>query len=87
MRQSRTSADEGFDPEFGARPLRRAIQRLVETELSRKVLAGELGPGNRVTIDAGEGGLRFDVAEGDAAVEEPSGEGDRSEAAPVAADG
>ena len=35
-------AEEGFDPQFGARPLRRAIQRLVETRLSRMVLSGEL---------------------------------------------
>jgi ATP-dependent Clp protease ATP-binding subunit ClpC len=38
-------AEEGFDPEFGARPLRRAIQRLVENELSRMVLGGDLKPG------------------------------------------
>ena len=37
-------AEEGFDPEFGARPLRRAIQRLVENELSRKVLSGRAQP-------------------------------------------
>src|SRR6185437_3206939 len=36
----RLLAHEGFDPEFGARPLRRTIQRLVENELSRLVLAG-----------------------------------------------
>jgi ATP-dependent Clp protease ATP-binding subunit ClpC len=54
-------AHEGFDPEFGARPLRRTIQRLVENELSRLVLDGTLEPGNRVTVDAVEGELRFDV--------------------------
>jgi ATP-dependent Clp protease ATP-binding subunit ClpC len=71
-------ADEGFDPEFGARPLRRAIQRMVETELSRKVLAGELNPGDRVTIDADGGEMRFEIAEGEAASEEPVPAGDRS---------
>jgi ATP-dependent Clp protease ATP-binding subunit ClpC len=54
-------AEQGFDPEFGARPLRRAIQRLVENELSRKVLAGDLSPGDRVRIDEEEGRLRLDV--------------------------
>src|SRR5262245_66541661 len=38
-------AHEGFDREFGARPLRRTIQRLVENELSRMVLSGEVQPG------------------------------------------
>jgi ATP-dependent Clp protease ATP-binding subunit ClpC len=55
-------AEQGFDPEFGARPLRRAIQRLVENELSRNVLAGELNPGDRVTIDEEGGRLRMDIA-------------------------
>jgi len=54
-------AHEGFDPEFGARPLRRTIQRLVENELSRMVLSDAIGPGDRVTVDALEGELRFDV--------------------------
>ena len=45
-------AREGFDPEFGARPLRRTIQRLVETELSRMVLSGALDPGSRVRVGA-----------------------------------
>jgi ATP-dependent Clp protease ATP-binding subunit ClpC len=56
-------ADEGFDPEFGARPLRRAIQRLVENELSRKVLAGELEPGARVRVDAADGRLNMEVTQ------------------------
>jgi ATP-dependent Clp protease ATP-binding subunit ClpC len=76
-------ADEGFDPEFGARPLRRAIQRMVETELSRKVLAGELNPGDRVTIDARDGELRFEVAEGAGEGEQPAAEGDRAESQEV----
>src|SRR6185503_13936217 len=49
-------AKEGFDPVYGARPLRRAIQRFVESPLSRKVLAGELGEGDRVVVDAGKDG-------------------------------
>jgi len=55
-------AEQGFDPEFGARPLRRAIQRLVENELSRKLLSGDLNPGDHVTIDEEGGQLRVEVA-------------------------
>ena len=58
-------ADEGFDPEFGARPLRRAIQRLVETRLSNMVLAGEVNPGDRVTVDARDGRIEIEVAPGE----------------------
>ena len=57
-------AEIGFDPEFGARPLRRAIQRELENELSRLVLSGELAPDDRVVVEAGDGGLTFEVAQG-----------------------
>jgi ATP-dependent Clp protease ATP-binding subunit ClpC len=67
-------AHEGFDPEFGARPLRRTIQRLVENELSRLVLSDAIGPGDRVTVDALEGELRFDVDTGAAREPEEAGE-------------
>jgi ATP-dependent Clp protease ATP-binding subunit ClpC len=63
-------AREGFDPEFGARPLRRTIQRLVENELSRLVLGEGVEPGDRVTVDALEGELHFDVDPGGAEREE-----------------
>jgi ATP-dependent Clp protease ATP-binding subunit ClpC len=68
-------AHEGFDPEFGARPLRRTIQRLVENDLSRMVLSNAIGPGDRVTVDALEGELRFDVDTD--APREPEEAGDR----------
>jgi ATP-dependent Clp protease ATP-binding subunit ClpC len=67
-------AHEGFDPEFGARPLRRTIQRLVENELSRMVLSDAIGPGDRVMVDALEGELRFDVDTGTAREPEEAGE-------------
>jgi ATP-dependent Clp protease ATP-binding subunit ClpC len=67
-------AHEGFDPEFGARPLRRTIQRLVENELSRMVLSDAIGPGDRVTVDALEGELHFDVDTGAARDPEEAGE-------------
>jgi ATP-dependent Clp protease ATP-binding subunit ClpC len=57
-------AHEGFDPEFGARPLRRTIQRLVENELSRMVLSGAVNEGDRITVDAVDGQVRFDVEHG-----------------------
>jgi ATP-dependent Clp protease ATP-binding subunit ClpC len=60
----RLLAERGFDPEFGARPLRRTIQRLVENELSRMVLSGEVQPGNTVTVDAADGQIRFEVGVG-----------------------
>lgn len=44
-------ADLGYDPAFGARPLRRAIQRYIQDELAKKILAGEIRDGNRVEVD------------------------------------
>jgi len=53
-------ADEGYDPKFGARPLRRTLQRVVETPLSRKILQGELEAGTTVVVDAdSEEGITF----------------------------
>ena len=52
-------AEEGFDPEFGARPLRRTIRRRVDNELSRMVLEGSLNPGDKVVVDLDEGKLTF----------------------------
>ena len=57
-------AEEGFDPEFGARPLRRTIQRRVDNELSRMVLEGSLNPGDKVVVDLEEGKLTFGVLDG-----------------------
>ena len=51
--------EEGFDPSLGARPLRGAIQRLVEAPLAEAILAGEFAAGDEVRVSAGEGGLRF----------------------------
>ena len=43
---------EGYDPQFGARPLKRAIQRLIQDPLAMKLLDGEVVPGDSLTIDA-----------------------------------
>jgi ATP-dependent Clp protease ATP-binding subunit ClpC len=63
-------AEEGFDPEFGARPLRRAIQRRVDNELANMVLSGSLNPDDRLVVDAQDGKLTFEVVEGAIAAEE-----------------
>ncbi|MGQ9523008.1 MAG: ATP-dependent Clp protease ATP-binding subunit [Anaerolineae bacterium] len=52
-------AREGYDPQFGARPLRRALQRHVESPLSVRLLRGEFHSGDRVRVDVGEAGLTF----------------------------
>ncbi len=49
----------GWDPTLGARPMRGAVQRLVEAPLAERILAGELGPGDEVLVDAADGTLRF----------------------------
>jgi len=53
-------AKEGYDPVYGARPLRRAIERYVENPLSAKILSGEFKEGDTVRVDAGKDGLTFD---------------------------
>ena len=60
-------AEAGYDPQFGARPLRRAIQRMLENRLSEMVLGGELEPGQRVRVNLREGRLEFEVLEGEEA--------------------
>jgi ATP-dependent Clp protease ATP-binding subunit ClpB len=45
-------AREGYDPVYGARPLRRFIQREVETRIGRALLSGEIGEGDAITVDA-----------------------------------
>jgi len=48
----RVLAKEGFDPHYGARPLARALKRLVENPLAAKIVAGEVKEGDRVVVDA-----------------------------------
>ena len=50
-------AREGFDPVYGARPLKRAIQRHVQDRLARAVLAGEIADGQKVALDVDGDGL------------------------------
>ena len=52
-------AEAGYDPEFGARPVKRAIQRLVLNDLSKKILAEEVSREKPIVIDANGAGLQF----------------------------
>jgi ATP-dependent Clp protease ATP-binding subunit ClpB len=56
-------AREGYDPVYGARPLRRLIQRQIETALGRKIIAGEVREGSAVEIGVENGALAFHVRE------------------------
>ena len=52
---------EGYDPQYGARPLRRVVQRRIENPLARRVLSGEVQPGASVDVDVNsEGELTFE---------------------------
>ncbi|MDQ7820044.1 MAG: ATP-dependent Clp protease ATP-binding subunit [Armatimonadota bacterium] len=53
-------AREGFDPTFGARPLRRTIQRLIEDQLSDELLRGNFSPGDTVVVDARDDRIIFE---------------------------
>ncbi len=54
-------AKEGFDPVYGARPLRRAIEQHVENPLSTKLLRGEFSPGDTIEADLTDEGITFKV--------------------------
>jgi ATP-dependent Clp protease ATP-binding subunit ClpB len=52
-------AQAGFDPVYGARPLKRAIQQQIENPLSKEILAGKYAAGNTIVVDAGAKGIKF----------------------------
>jgi ATP-dependent Clp protease ATP-binding subunit ClpB len=52
-------AAEGWDPAFGARPLKRAIQRELQDKLAMKILEGEIRTGEKVRVGCGKDGLTF----------------------------
>ncbi|HKP35633.1 MAG TPA: ATP-dependent chaperone ClpB [Pyrinomonadaceae bacterium] len=52
-------AREGYDPNFGARPLKRAIQTMIQNPLAMKLLRGEIVSGQTVTVSAGDGQMEF----------------------------
>lgn len=49
----------GYDPAFGARPLKRAIQQLIENPLAQKILQGDFSPGDKIEVDDDQGKLVF----------------------------
>ena len=52
-------ASAGYDPLYGARPVKRVIQRYVVNDLSKRILAGEVDRSKPIAIDAGQDGLTF----------------------------
>jgi ATP-dependent Clp protease ATP-binding subunit ClpB len=60
-------ADAGYDPVYGARPLKRVIQKSLQDPLARLILEGRIGDGDMVKVDAGDGGLLINGAEAQAA--------------------
>jgi ATP-dependent Clp protease ATP-binding subunit ClpC len=52
-------AQEGFDPQFGARPLRRAIQRLIEDPLAEEILLGRFASGDTIRVEVEDGKMFF----------------------------
>ena len=74
-------ARRGFQPEFGARPLRRTIQREVDNRLSAMLLGGELSPGQHLTVDQEGDALEFRVSDRDQAQVPPqAGQSDQETA-------
>ena len=61
-------AEAGWDPTYGARPLKRALQRLVENPLAQRLLEGEFAEGETIRVDAQNGELVFEHAASPAAV-------------------
>jgi ATP-dependent Clp protease ATP-binding subunit ClpB len=60
----RVIAEEGYDPAFGARPLKRAVQRLLQNPLAMQVLEGRFHEGDRIRVTVKPGGsLAFERAE------------------------
>jgi ATP-dependent Clp protease ATP-binding subunit ClpB len=59
--------EAGFDPVYGARPLKRAIQQDVENPLAQAILGGEFVPGDVIRVDTGDEGLSFSTLASDLA--------------------
>jgi len=68
-------AEKGYDPTYGARPLKRLIQREVADALAMKLLAGEIREGDVVEVDAGGQGLVFSATRGTVVVDRDPGVG------------
>ncbi|MFN3596291.1 MAG: ATP-dependent Clp protease ATP-binding subunit [Rubricoccaceae bacterium] len=77
--------DKGFDPQFGARPLRRAIQKYVEDPMAEAILQSDLQEGARITVDRKEGAeeLTFKTRKARKTKAEPSSENEAEAEAPA----
>jgi ATP-dependent Clp protease ATP-binding subunit ClpB len=62
-------ADDGYDPQFGARPLKRVIQQRLENPIARKILEGEFADGDAIQIDADPAKSEFTFTKGRELVE------------------
>jgi ATP-dependent Clp protease ATP-binding subunit ClpB len=63
-------AQEGWDPEYGARPLKRAIQKRIQNPLAEALLGGKLEAGDTAVMEFGEGGWKLDVRRAEAGAPE-----------------
>ena len=54
-------ASDGYEPQFGARPLKRTLQRMLINELSKEILQGKFQKGDQIVVDARNGKMVFDV--------------------------
>ena len=55
--------EKGYDPKYGARPLRRTIQKMIEDEVSNRLLESSIADGDKIIISRGEDALKFDITE------------------------
>ena len=55
--------EKGYDPQYGARPMRRAVERFLEDPLAEELLRGNVKAGDRVEVRAADGKLTFHAAE------------------------
>ena len=63
-----TLAEQGYDPQFGARPLKRLVQKMIVNALSKKILAGEIDKGKTVLVDAFDGVVVFRNEDAESAI-------------------
>jgi len=75
-------AEEGYDPQFGARPLKRTLQRRVQNPLAMRLLQGEFKPGGGVVVDFRDGAFTFGSAPGIVAASEATEDGPSPGASP-----
>jgi ATP-dependent Clp protease ATP-binding subunit ClpB len=73
-------AEQGWDPQFGARPLKRAIQKHLEDKLAERLLAGQFAPGSMARVGRGEAGLSFEEVPAEPAPASPAMESPRASA-------